>query len=396
MPVTDLKSGSPRQRKPAANGSRSCKSHTLQNLVPTGWAPGPAGEGMPFKLPPLKITLPKEYTVPLAHMHYEEVRNQLRQRIRAGGQDGVTVIINGRLTSQEPGRIKPCIINCETIADVPIRIDYDNLQRLLFNTFLSGWLKRFMNYPLNLDHVALVQLIKGRVHGGIYLDNKDHAILEHCLGPDGNKLTVKALDVMLLIDPDHYEEAKAHWDSVNGQLGDQETSDHQPDSEAIFVSRTAEPGLTTVPKSQATPSQVKTRPKPRAIFGKKRKTSEDPQNTIRVQKRTRSGNTSGPSHTAAPVEDIHQALIAQHEPRSNDINGLQKKEAFLVEELIQSTDGPWRKYINNDSSHPHYFGGHENRQRAEFLAFCQHVQYWRTGCQAFTSNFQGGDTLLTD
>jgi hypothetical protein len=67
----------------------------------------------------------------------------------------------------------------------------------------------------------------------------------------------------------------------------------------------------------------------------------------------------------------------------------EKKEAFLVEELIQSTDGPWRKYINNDSSRPHYFGGHENRQRAEFLAFCQHVQYWRTGRQAFTSDFQG-------
>jgi hypothetical protein len=67
----------------------------------------------------------------------------------------------------------------------------------------------------------------------------------------------------------------------------------------------------------------------------------------------------------------------------------EKKEVFLVEELIQSTDGPWRKYINNNSSQPHYFGGHENQQHAEFLAFCQHVQYWRTSCQAFTSDFQG-------
>lgn len=108
MPVS--KSGRPRQRKATlANGSR--RSTSLQNLVPTGWAPGPAGEGTPFKLPPLDISLPKEYTAPLAHQHYEDVRNQLRQRIRAGGQDAITVIINGRLSVQEPGRVRPTTIN---------------------------------------------------------------------------------------------------------------------------------------------------------------------------------------------------------------------------------------------------------------------------------------------
>jgi hypothetical protein len=64
----------------------------------------------------------------------------------------------------------------------------------------------------------------------------------------------------------------------------------------------------------------------------------------------------------------------------------ERKEVYLVEELIR---GPWRKYINNNSSRPHHFPDKENHQRAEFLAFCQHVQYWRTGCQAFTSDFQG-------
>ncbi|KAH8981628.1 hypothetical protein EDB92DRAFT_1805123, partial [Lactarius akahatsu] len=72
------------------------------------------------------------------------------------------------------------------------------------------------------------------------------------------------------------------------------------------------------------------------------------------------------------------------------------KEVFLVEKLIQHKDGPWRKYINNNSSYPCYFSNNEDCQRAEFLAFCQHVQYWRTSCQAFTSDFQGGNTLLTD
>jgi hypothetical protein len=112
-PVTDLKSGRPRQCKPAANGSGSHKSNSLQNLIPTGWAPGPVGEGASFTLPPLKIALPEQYTAPLAHEHYEAVRNQLRKRITAGGQDAVTVIIDGRLTSQEPGRIKPYVINVQ-------------------------------------------------------------------------------------------------------------------------------------------------------------------------------------------------------------------------------------------------------------------------------------------
>ena len=66
-----------------------------------------------------------------------------------------------------------------------------------------------------------------------------------------------------------------------------------------------------------------------------------------------------------------------------------QKDVYLVEELIQSDDGPWRKYMNNNSSQPCYFSDKDNRRRSDFLAFCQHVQYWRTGCLAFTSDFQG-------
>jgi hypothetical protein len=65
-----------------------------------------------------------------------------------------------------------------------------------------------------------------------------------------------------------------------------------------------------------------------------------------------------------------------------------KKEVFLIEELIQS-DRPWRKYINNNLSHPCNFNNDENLSHAEFLAFCQHVQYWRTNTLVFTSDFQG-------
>lgn len=68
----------------------------------------------------------------------------------------------------------------------------------------------------------------------------------------------------------------------------------------------------------------------------------------------------------------------------------ENKEVFLVEELIrQEEEGPWRKYINNNSSRPCNFSDDKNKLRAKFLSFCQHVQYWRTGCLAFTSDFQG-------
>jgi hypothetical protein len=112
MPVN--KPGGPNPRK-STTANRSHQSVSLQGLLPTGWAPGPVGDGTPFKLPPLKITLPEVYTAPLVLKHYEAMRNQLRQRVRAGGQDGVTVIINGRLTAQEPGRAKPTIIEVSVL-----------------------------------------------------------------------------------------------------------------------------------------------------------------------------------------------------------------------------------------------------------------------------------------
>ncbi|KAH9046217.1 hypothetical protein EDB84DRAFT_1265326 [Lactarius hengduanensis] len=104
------------------------------------------------------------------------------------------------------------------------------------------------------------------------------------------------------------------------------------------------------------------------------------------------------SHVTCPVtipqfRFVKSGLAITNTPGAAPV----QKEAYLVEELIRSEDdGPWKKYINNGSSCPLHFRDFENRRRADFLAFCQHVQYWRTGCQVFTSDFQGGDTLLTD
>ena len=219
----------PRPGWSSAPGPR--RSVSVQSLVPMGWAPGPAGNGGLFDASPLEVSLPEEYTAPGAHRHYENLRDQLRRRTRAGGQDALTVIVNARLTTQEPGRVTPRILlvcsgillrshadyvfKCETIADIPVRIDQGNLQRILLNAFLTPWLKKYANYPLGTDQVESVRLMKGK--SGIYLDNKEHAILEHCLSPDRKKLAVTELSILLVLDIDHVEAAQAHRISASSQ-----------------------------------------------------------------------------------------------------------------------------------------------------------------------------------
>jgi hypothetical protein len=78
--------------------------------------------------------------------------------------------------------------------------------------------------------------------------------------------------------------------------------------------------------SRATPSHANTnphpRPKPRPIFSRKRKISEETSGSgSSSQKRTRSDNFLERS-IAAPVNDIRQALTAQHEPQPAAVNGL--------------------------------------------------------------------------
>ena len=103
MPVRD-----PRQPQ-ATPAGRSRSRVSVQNLVPVGRAPGPAGEGKP---PPklLEIRLPKEYTAPLALDHYADIRAQLCNQARQGAHNILTVLVNVRLTKQAAGRVKPTVI----------------------------------------------------------------------------------------------------------------------------------------------------------------------------------------------------------------------------------------------------------------------------------------------
>jgi hypothetical protein len=66
---------------------------------------------------------------------------------------------------------------------------------------------------------------------------------------------------------------------------------------------------------------------------------------------------------------------------------------FLLEELISEKGGLFRKYLNNTSAKPCTFQNADDIQRAEFLAFAQHVQYFKTKKRAYVADFQGRSIL---
>ena len=70
--------------------------------------------------------------------------------------------------------------------------------------------------------------------------------------------------------------------------------------------------------------------------------------------------------------------------------GKQNNAVFLIEEIIaEEKQGRFQKYLNNVSPVPLTMTCKEDEERAKFLAFSQHVQYWKTKKQVFVSDYQG-------
>jgi len=67
--------------------------------------------------------------------------------------------------------------------------------------------------------------------------------------------------------------------------------------------------------------------------------------------------------------------------------------AYLLEEYIEtdmtSSKNWFVKYLNNSSARPRQFEDSHKTERAQFLSFAQHVQFWKTEGLAFVSDFQG-------
>jgi hypothetical protein len=65
-------------------------------------------------------------------------------------------------------------------------------------------------------------------------------------------------------------------------------------------------------------------------------------------------------------------------------------DTYMVEEVIDvSVDGKFVKYIGNSSAAINEFQDESLQDKAEFLAFCQHVQYSQTQELAFIRDYQG-------
>lgn len=81
---------------------------------------------------------------------------------------------------------------------------------------------------------------------------------------------------------------------------------------------------------------------------------------------------------------VDAALAVEHN-MVESTNG----RVFLLEEVIGKDEGRFRKYLNNVSAVPVPFGDEEDKERALFLSFAQHVQYFKTKKLAFVSDYQG-------
>jgi len=65
-------------------------------------------------------------------------------------------------------------------------------------------------------------------------------------------------------------------------------------------------------------------------------------------------------------------------------------DTYMVEEVIdEAEDDEFVKYIGNGSAKPCRHLQKDHAHRAEFLTFCQHVQYLKTKMLAFVGDFQG-------
>ncbi|KAJ7145316.1 hypothetical protein C8R43DRAFT_953394 [Mycena crocata] len=88
-----------------------------------------------------------------------------------------------------------------------------------------------------------------------------------------------------------------------------------------------------------------------------------------------------------PPFPIPQTCFVKAALATTNING--KPDLFLLEERIDPlVEGKFRKFMNNRSAVPIVYQDAEDCERAEFLSFTQHVQYWRTHKMVFVSDYQ--------
>ncbi|KAG5650977.1 hypothetical protein H0H81_010347, partial [Sphagnurus paluster] len=85
---------------------------------------------------------------------------------------------------------------------------------------------------------------------------------------------------------------------------------------------------------------------------------------------------------------VDAALAVEHSGR---------QRVFLLEEVIRgphSLEGPFKKYMNNVSAEPLQQSDVDDEEHGLFLAFSQHVQYFKTKKMVFVSDYQVVSCML--
>ncbi|KAJ7067440.1 hypothetical protein C8F01DRAFT_980196, partial [Mycena amicta] len=108
-----------------------------------------------------------------------------------------------------------------------------------------------------------------------------------------------------------------------------------------------------------------------------------------------------PPFTVPSPRFIHAAVAFVHSPlpavgSSKQTNNVAR--SYLAEELIDGHDRLFRKFIGNANAKPvaSILADPDPAvvETAEFLAFTQHVQYWKTKGMVYLSDLQGSYTGL--
>ncbi|KIK60683.1 hypothetical protein GYMLUDRAFT_167416 [Collybiopsis luxurians FD-317 M1] len=90
-------------------------------------------------------------------------------------------------------------------------------------------------------------------------------------------------------------------------------------------------------------------------------------------------------------------LIMPKDLKHSKAESVAPEQTFLLEEQIPLQDGEsFVKYIHNGSPQPNLGPNKLEYYICLFLCACQHLQYIKTHCTAFVSDFQGAGGLLTD
>ncbi|KAA1471496.1 hypothetical protein DENSPDRAFT_850264 [Dentipellis sp. KUC8613] len=413
---------------PSPSGRKS--SGSSQQQLPRGRAPGPAGQGQPFIMPPLAVSVPTALCHPQAQDDYKETREILRKRAQMGSNAEHSVVLKMRLVS-------------ENVEHVPSTISKVNLMNLILHGFRGQWLEEYHGHSLELHHIRALLDSKH-----CNLDDDGHPIQELCLpggkpkkGKDSQHVIVEAVvDASLVKDAEFYREMHSDPNSQEEEHGFQVAtngfltwmSGARPVVAEVFFNTAQDleygtfksmrrgrihppPFRAESPDGRVALKQLRDR----RVDGS---TSLSAGNASNVSVEERVGQLAQDAlatvWAAALLQLVYDFIKSYHQDRSPlqcpwgipsfryVRTGLaltntspRDKDVYLVEELVDSNaEGPWRKYLNNNTARHRFTHDKDpaNFKRAEFLTFCQHVQYWKTCGQAFITDFQGGDTLLSD